>query len=236
MSPVAGRDSFGSLSPISKSIYSPAPLRHSAKSERLCLSTSSIFQSTPERLSSGCQPTSSANLVNMSVDNGSTIDSLKCRLISTELPDRHNDDDAGAYIYIVDAATSFDSSASDEQMSHHFGSQEHATTPIRKNRFPNRKNLSQSFLCGDDSCEDEIMADVRPISPAPTMNNKGDFGNGATESGTLCRTDSGFNEMEDSKNKQRNNDITEQMISNLQYINGTGTAALGDISMMMTDA
>lgn len=178
----------------------------------------------------------------MSVDNASTIGSLKRRLISTELAERShnlNDDNANHKDIDVDAVTSFDSSASDEQINRQLGgSQEQdATTPIRKNRFPNRKNLSQSFLYGDDTCGDEIMEmqTTTTTSPAPTL-CKADCGaGGTTESGTLCRTDSGFNEMEESKNRRGNTDITEQAVSNLQYNNGETVVGAGDISMMMTD-
>lgn len=267
--------SFGSLSPISKNIPSPrlssSMRQHSAaKSERLYLSTSSIYQSTPERMAAArCHLTSSTNSINMSVDGGgsSIIGSIKRRLISTNFIDKqaigHNDNDDDDDI---DNSASFDyddeTSMSDEQVNNKnqlligvMTNKQHnhiiATTPRsrRKNRMPNRKNLSQSFLYSDENTkncvDDELMEMqintslslssmimVKNGNQMPAANNDDDNDMdveskiSTTAGQLLCRTDSGFNETEDitAQHRQRQSQI-------IQFSN----IVSDDISMMMTD-
>lgn len=142
-----------------------------------------------------------------------------------------------------------------QQQHHHFTT----TTPRsrRKNQLPNRKNLSQSFLYSDENINnnttdhnDELMEmQINTSLSLSSMmchkndieiienNNVDDDNNDDMDIGCksidgqllLCRTDSGFNEIEDTINRQRNSDTA--MINQMQCNNIVGD----DISMMMTD-
>lgn len=198
LSPVVDKtkESFGALSPISKTSTSPSPLKPTSNSTELS-DHDAIYRSTPERSKSAIlMMNCSANSHHMSVDQGEKQNDFT---VDTNEEDLSYDDNPLA---------SSQSSSSTSQ---------HPTTPLRhtsKERRQNRKNLSRSFLLysDEDRFEEELQQlsseTVQHRSFAAISSDKKVTANPMTDghylaksvpdtaTGTFYRMDSGFNEEE----------------------------------------
>lgn len=200
LSPVVDKEkeSFGALSPISKSSTSPSPLKPSSNSTEIP-DHDAIYRSTPERpksfvLALNC----SANSHHMSVDHGEK---------QTDLTVDFNEEDLS---YEDNPLASSQSSSSVVS--------QHPTTPLRhtpRERRRNRKNLSRSFLLysDEDRFEEEqqeqlqLSKEFHHRSFAAISRDKENIDSATgvrclaksvpeTSSGNFYRMDSGFNEEE----------------------------------------
>lgn len=200
--PARDKESFGALSPISKSSTSPSPLKPSSNSTELQADHDAIYRSTPER------PKSAIFLLNCS--------STTSHHMSVELSDSHRGGKQNNLtVEFTDEELSYEdnvlaSSQSSSSMS------QHPTTPLRhtsKENRRNRKNLSRSFMLysDEDRLEEErekqltkeihrrsfsgIAIDMENV--ANSTNDGKCLAKSVPEgSGNFYRMDSGFNEEE----------------------------------------
>lgn len=194
------KESFGALSPISKSSTSPSPLKPGSNSTELP-DHDAIYRSTPERPKSSVMAMNcSANSHHMSVDQGEK---------QVDLTVDFNDEDLS---YEDNPLASSQSSSSVSQ---------HPTTPLRhtpRERRRNRKNLSRSFLLySDEDRFEEEQQDQQQLSKkefhhrsfaAISRDNKENMSHSqgsrclaksvpeTSSGGNFYRMDSGFNEEE----------------------------------------
>lgn len=133
-----GRESFGCISPISKSTTPPSrPKSQPSSRKKDEESTSSLFRSTPDRSSIGRWKSfemSTDNAVNNAV-NSSNSSKRKSFYLNDERSSESNETANFSY---------------DDEMQLSYGSQQHPHTPTlnkskRRCNSVNRKNLSRSF-------------------------------------------------------------------------------------------
>lgn len=195
--------SFGSLSPISKTITTPTrPIQQNHSS----LSASSIYRSTPERIA--YRTSSSNSLINMSMDcsvigprspaplKRKSLSASFCNMkngqassFTAELNDYDDDVNDGA---IIMSDSALDGSGNSE-----------TPTSRNKNRVANRKNLSRSFssCLNSEETRDYIMDEDESIEVSPkrfqmSYEEPTAITTPAKVDGLLTKTDSGFNEMD----------------------------------------
>ncbi|XP_058460903.1 protein aurora borealis [Malaya genurostris] len=226
LSPVVAKDkeSFGALSPISKSSTSPSPMKPVSNSTEL-QDHDAIYRSTPER------PKSSMFQLNCS--------SVNSHHMSVELSESFRGDKHGDLtVELTEEELSYEDKALGSSQSSSSVSQ-HPTTPLRhtsRQKRHNRKNLSHSFLLysDEDRLEEEheepqllakesthrsfgAIGDINKENlPTTIVSNAG---NRLTKSpssqvtrGHFYRMDSGFNE-EETRASQETIDYFETDVS-----------------------
>ncbi|XP_055626051.1 protein aurora borealis [Toxorhynchites rutilus septentrionalis] len=213
LSPVLSKDkeSFGALSPISKSSVSPSPLKPPINSTELESDHDAIYRSTPERPKALLQ-------MNCSTSNSHHM--------SVELSDSHRGDKKANDLTVefTEGDFSYDDTENASSGSSSIMSQ-YPTTPLRHSNSKeirrNRKNLSRSFLMFSDEDrleeerEEQVAKEIHRKSfsgiiaaAAASKENSSELQNSTTTlaiksagpeaaaSGNFFRMDSGFNEEE----------------------------------------
>lgn len=131
-----GRESFGCISPISKSITPQSRPKSLPSSRKKDDSESSLFRSTPDRSSSGRWKSAQFdNSTDNAVNCSNNSSKRKSFLMNDERSSESNDTVNFSY---------------DDEMQLSYGSQQHPQTPTmnkskRRCSSVNRKNLSRSF-------------------------------------------------------------------------------------------
>lgn len=208
MSPVK-RESFGCISPISKvPIASPQSNRQCVSEKNLenvsRLSASSLYRSTPDR--STIFRSISSNSINMSID-GTSMHAALMPYSDLKRKSFHLSDDRNVYNFARSSSESNETETNcsyDDEMQisqSSYGSHHHPQTPTlnkskRRRCSVNRKNLSLSF----NSCQNDDNLSVIETTEAMTINiNENSTSSRIGTEALVNKTDSGFNEMDESK-------------------------------------
>ncbi|XP_058836322.1 protein aurora borealis [Topomyia yanbarensis] len=226
ISPVVAKESFGALSPISKSSTSPSPMKPASNSTELP-DHDAIYRSTPEK------PNSTVFQLNCS--------SVNSHHMSVELSESfRGEKHADTTVEFTEEELSYEDKAFGSSQSTSSVSQ-HPTTPLRhtsREKRCNRKNLSRSFLLysDEDRLEEEneeqqllvnelpqrsfsVIGDTEKGNILPTTTTASDDGKRVTKSpsrqigsGHFYRMDSGFND-EETRGSQETVDYCETDVS-----------------------